>query len=195
MGIINKAKTSSKIQYSSENKIDEDVKTYFAEKYGEEKAEEQKQNLADSLYKLEKKCVREMILKEQKRPDGRAIDEIRPLSCEVGLLPRVHGSAIFTRGQTQVMSVVTLGMKSEEQMLDGIDEEESKRYMHQYNFPSYSVGEARPSRGPGRREIGHGALAEKALVPVLPSEEEFPYAMRWMLVFQSDNLLQVFQQV
>ena len=116
---------------------------------------------------MEKACVREMILEEHKRPDGRKIDEIRPLSCEIDVLPRVHGSAIFTRGQTQVMSVVTLGMKSEEQMLDGLDEETGKRYMHHYNFPSYSVGEARPSRGPGRREIGHGALAEKALVPVL----------------------------
>ena len=119
-----------------------------------------------------------MIFVEHKRVDGRALDEIRPLSCEVGLLPRVHGSALFTRGQTQVMSIATLGMISEEQVLDGIDTEESKRYMHHYNFPSYSVGEARPSRGPGRREIGHGALAEKALVPVLPSKEEFPYAIR-----------------
>jgi polyribonucleotide nucleotidyltransferase len=128
-----------------------------------------------------------MILEEQKRPDGRKIDEIRPLSCEVGLLPRVHGSALFTRGQTQVMSVVTLGMASEEQELDGIDEETSKRYMHQYNFPSYSVGEARPSRGPGRREIGHGALAEKALVPVIPSEDEFPYAIRVVSEVLSSN--------
>ena len=124
---------------------------------------------------------------KHKRPDGRKIDEIRPLSCEVGLLPRVHGSAIFTRGQTQVMSIVTLGMKSEEQMLDGIDEEEAKRYMHQYNFPPYSVGEARTSRGPGRREIGHGALAEKALVPVIPSEAEFPYAIRVVSEVLSSN--------
>ena len=136
---------------------------------------------------MEKACVREMILEEHKRPDGRKIDEIRPLSCEIDVLPRVHGSAIFTRGQTQVMSVVTLGMKSEEQMLDGLDEETGKRYMHQYNFPSYSVGEARPSRGPGRREIGHGALAEKALVPVLPSEEEFPYAIRVVSEVLSSN--------
>ena len=128
-----------------------------------------------------------MILNEHKRVDGRALDEIRPLSCEVGVLPRVHGSAIFTRGQTQVMSIATLGMKSEEQELDGLDETTTKRYMHQYNFPSYSVGEARPSRGPGRREVGHGALAEKALVPVLPSVEEFPYAIRVVSEVLSSN--------
>ena len=122
-----------------------------------------------------------------KRVDGRKIDEIRPLSCEIDLLPRVHGSALFTRGQTQVLSVATLGMESEEQELDGIDTETSKRYMHQYNFPSYSVGEARPSRGPGRREIGHGALAEKALVPVLPSVDEFPYAIRVVSEVLSSN--------
>lgn len=128
-----------------------------------------------------------MILEEHKRPDGRKIDEIRPLSCEVGVLPRVHGSAIFTRGQTQVMSIVTLGTSSEAQELDGLDEETTKRYMHQYNFPAYSVGEARTSRGPGRREIGHGALAEKALVPVIPSEEEFPYAIRVVSEVLSSN--------
>ncbi len=168
-------------------KITEDITNYFVEKYGEEETENKKQDIADSIHDLEKECVREMILKEHKRPDGRKIDEIRPLSCEVGLLPRVHGSALFTRGQTQVMSVVTLGMKSEEQMLDGIDEEDAKRYMHQYNFPAYSVGEARPSRGPGRREIGHGALAEKALVPVIPSEEEFPYSIRVVSEVLSSN--------
>lgn len=168
-------------------KITEDINSYFLEKYGEEKVEEISADIAGSIHDLEKACVREMILKEHKRPDGRKIDEIRPLSCEVGLLPRVHGSAIFTRGQTQVMSVVTLGMKSEEQMLDGIDEEEAKRYMHQYNFPPYSVGEARTSRGPGRREIGHGALAEKALVPVIPSEDEFPYAIRVVSEVLSSN--------
>ena len=169
------------------DKLAEDVVTYFTEKYGKEQTEEKMTDIKDSLYKLEKKCVREMIYKEHKRPDGRKIDEIRPLSCEVGILPRVHGSALFTRGQTQVMSVATLGMVSEEQMLDGLDEEESKRYMHQYNFPSYSVGEARPSRGPGRREIGHGALAEKALVPVIPSKEEFPYAIRVVSEVLSSN--------
>ena len=165
----------------------EDVKTYFVEKYGEERAEEIKVDIADSLYKLEKKCVREMILKEHKRPDGRAIDEIRPLSCRVGLLPRTHGSAVFTRGQTQVSTVATLGMAKEEQLLDGLDEETSKRYIHQYNFPGYSVGEAKTSRGPGRREIGHGALAERALVPVIPSQEEFPYTIRVVSEVLSSN--------
>ena len=168
-------------------KITEDILSYFVEKYGEEETENKKQDIADSIHDLEKKCVREMILEEHKRPDGRGLTDLRPLSCEVGVLPRVHGSALFTRGQTQVLSVATLGMKSEEQMLDGIDEEESKRYMHQYNFPAYSVGEARPSRGPGRREIGHGALAEKALVPVIPSEEEFPYAIRVVSEVLSSN--------
>ena len=165
------------------NKIEET----YTEKFGEEAFEEHKSDIGEAIYKLEKKCVREMIFLEHKRVDGRKLDEIRPLSCEVGLLPRVHGSALFTRGQTQVMSIATLGMISEEQVLDGIDTEESKRYMHHYNFPSYSVGEARPSRGPGRREIGHGALAEKALVPVLPSKEEFPYAIRVVSEILSSN--------
>ncbi|MBQ2937496.1 MAG: polyribonucleotide nucleotidyltransferase [Clostridia bacterium] len=159
----------------------------YAEKFGEEALEEHKADLGEAIYKLQKKCVRNMIFFEHKRVDGRKLDEIRPLSCEVDLLPRVHGSALFTRGQTQVLSVATLGMVSEEQTLDGIDTEESKRYMHHYNFPSYSVGEARPSRGPGRREIGHGALAEKALVPVIPSEEEFPYAIRVVSEVLSSN--------
>ena len=179
--------TDKEVRDANMDKLQEDVVAYFTEKYGEEETESKLTDIKESLYKLEKKCVREMILKEHKRPDGRAIDEIRPLSCEVGVLPRVHGSAIFTRGQTQAMSIVTLGMVSEEQMLDGIDEEESKRYMHQYNFPAYSVGEARPSRGPGRREIGHGALAEKALVPVIPSKEEFPYAIRVVSEILSSN--------
>ncbi len=169
------------------DKLSEDVIAYFIEKYGEEKLEEIKADVLESLHKLEKACVREMIYVEHKRPDGRGLTDLRPLSCEVGVLPRVHGSAIFTRGQTQVMSIATLGMKSEEQILDGIDEEDSKRYMHHYNFPSYSVGEARPSRGPGRREVGHGALAEKALVPVIPSEEEFPYAIRVVSEVLSSN--------
>ena len=163
------------------------IQNAYAEKYGEEALEEHKTDIDEAIYKLEKKCVREMIFVEHKRVDGRALDEIRPLSCEVGLLPRVHGSALFTRGQTQVLSIATLGMISEEQVLDGIDTEETKRYMHHYNFPSYSVGEARPSRGPGRREIGHGALAEKALVPVLPSKEEFPYAIRVVSEVLSSN--------
>ena len=179
--------TDKEVRDENVVKISEDVEKYFIEKYGEEFIEENARHIADSIHDLEKKCVREMILKEHKRPDGRGLTDLRPLSCEVGVLPRVHGSAIFTRGQTQVMSIATLGMKSEEQMLDGIDEEESKRYMHHYNFPSYSVGEARPSRGPGRREIGHGALAEKALVPVLPSEEEFPYSIRVVSEVLSSN--------
>mgnify|MGYP005780970919 FL=1 len=179
--------TDKEVRDANIDKITEDITAYVVEKYGEDAAEERKMDIADSVHDLEKACVREMILEEHKRPDGRKIDEIRPLSCEVGVLPRTHGSAIFTRGQTQVMSVVTLGMMSEEQMLDGIDEETEKRYMHQYNFPSYSVGEARPSRGPGRREIGHGALAEKALVPVIPSEDEFPYAIRVVSEVLSSN--------
>ena len=168
--------------------LTEKIENAYKEKYGEEAFEEQKANIGEAIYKLEKKCVREMIYFEHKRVDGRKLDEIRPLSCEVGLLPRTHGSALFTRGQTQVLSIATLGMISEEQILDGIDTlEETKRYMHHYNFPSYSVGEARPSRGPGRREIGHGALAEKALVPVIPSEEEFPYAIRVVSEVLSSN--------
>lgn len=169
------------------DKLTEDVKAWYSEKYGEEKLEEDSKAIADALYKLEKKTVRKLILDEGKRVDGRGIYDIRPLSCEVGLIPRVHGSALFNRGRTQVMSIVTLGMKSEEQILDGLDTEESKRYMHQYNFPGYSVGEAKSSRGPGRREIGHGALAEKALIPVLPSVEEFPYAIRVVSEILSSN--------
>ena len=135
--------------------------------------------LGEAVYQYEKKTVRKMILKDHKRPDGREITQIRPLAAEVDIIPRVHGSAMFTRGQTQICDVCTLAPLSEQQKLDGLDEHEvSKRYMHHYNFPSYSVGETKPSRGPGRREIGHGALAERALVPVLPSEEEFPYAIR-----------------
>ena len=133
----------------------------------------------EAVYQYQKKTVRKMILKDHKRPDGRAIDQIRPLAAEVDLIPRVHGSAMFTRGQTQICTMTTLAPLSEAQKLDGLDEaEKTKRYMHHYNFPSYSVGETRPSRGPGRREIGHGALAERALLPVLPSESEFPYAIR-----------------
>ena len=135
--------------------------------------------LGEALYKYQKKTVRKMILKDHKRPDGRAITQIRPLAAEVDMIPRAHGSAMFTRGQTQICDVVTLAPLSEAQKIDGLDENEtSKRYMHQYNFPAYSVGETKVSRGPGRREIGHGALAERALVPVLPSPEEFPYAIR-----------------
>ncbi len=135
--------------------------------------------IGEALYQYQKKTVRKMILKDHKRPDGRAIDQIRPLAAEVDIIPRVHGSAMFTRGQTQICNITTLAPLSEAQRIDGLNElETSKRYMHHYNFPSYSVGETKPSRGPGRREIGHGALAERALVPVLPTEEEFPYAIR-----------------
>ena len=186
-----KEKVQEKDKETRDKNIDEltaKIQEAYTEKFGEEAFEEHKSDIGEAIYKLEKKCVREMIFNEHKRVDGRALDEIRPLSCEVGLLPRTHGSALFTRGQTQVLSITTLGMMSEEQTLDGIDTtEDAKRYMHQYNFPSYSVGEARPSRGPGRREIGHGALAEKALVPVLPSKEEFPYAIRVVSEVLSSN--------
>ena len=143
--------------------------------------------LDDCMYMLQKKIVRHWLIDEEKRVDGRKMDEIRPLNAEVGLLPRVHGSGMFTRGQTQVLTTLTLGPISDRQLLDGIDSEEYKRYMHHYNFPSYSVGETRPSRGPGRREIGHGALAEKALVPVIPPVEEFPYAIRLVSEVLSSN--------
>ena len=169
------------------DKLLEDVLAYFAEKLSEEEYAEKEGDIKESVHKLEKKCVREMIYKEHKRPDGRAIDEIRPLSCEVGVLPRTHGSALFSRGQTQVLSIATLGMASEAQMLDGLDNEEAKRYMHHYNFPGYSTGEAKPSRSPGRREVGHGALAEKALEPVIPSVEDFPYAIRVVSEVLSSN--------
>lgn len=139
------------------------------------------------MYKAQKNVVRRWLLDEQKRVDGRGMDELRPLAAEVALLPRVHGSGLFTRGQTQVLTVATLGPISDQQLLDGIDGEEEKRYMHHYNFPAYSVGETKPSRGPGRREIGHGALAERALVPVIPSVEEFPYAIRLVSEVVSSN--------
>ncbi|MBR5558892.1 MAG: polyribonucleotide nucleotidyltransferase [Oscillospiraceae bacterium] len=148
---------------------------------------EQEAVIDECIYKLQKFIVRRWLLDEGKRVDGRQMDEIRPLNAEVGLIPRVHGSAMFTRGQTQVMTITTLGTISEAQILDGIDGNTSKRYMHHYNFPSYSVGETRPSRGPGRREIGHGALAERALLPVIPSVEEFPYALRLVSEVLSSN--------
>jgi len=151
------------------------IKEHFLEKYAEEWDPAEITYMVDSL---EKHVVRMMITKEHIRPDGRALDEIRPLYCEVGLLPRVHGSGLFQRGQTQVLTSCTLGSASEEQVLDGLGHEESKNYMHQYNFPPYSVGEVKPMRGPGRREVGHGALAERALVPVIPKQEEFPYTIR-----------------
>ena len=153
------------------------IKEQLEEHYAEN--EEWLSHIDEAVYKFQKLTVRKMILKDHKRPDGRDIKDIRPLSAEIDTIPRVHGSGLFKRGQTQVLTLTTLGSLSEAQRLDGLDfEEKTKRYMHHYNFPSYSVGETRPSRGPGRREIGHGALAERALVPVLPSEEEFPYAIR-----------------
>ncbi len=154
-----------------------EIRDKLAEKFAEN--EEWLAALDEALYQYQKKTVRKMILKDHKRPDGRAIDQIRPLAAEIDLIPRVHGSAMFTRGQTQICDVVTLAPLSDAQKVDGLDEfVTSKRYMHHYNFPSYSVGETKPSRGPGRREIGHGALAERALLPVLPTESEFPYAIR-----------------
>ncbi|MEG1943553.1 MAG: polyribonucleotide nucleotidyltransferase, partial [Angelakisella sp.] len=150
--------------------------------------EEGKTGIIDEcIYKLQKFVVRRWLLDDGKRVDGRGLNEIRPLAAEVGLIPRVHGSGMFTRGQTQVLTVATLGTVRDAQLLDGIDGETSKRYMHQYNFPSYSVGETRPSRGPGRREIGHGALAERALEPVIPSVEDFPYSFRLVSEVLSSN--------
>ena len=167
--------------FTDEKQVREENIRQITEKLEEAFAENEEwlEMLGEAIYQYQKKTVRKMILKDHKRPDGRAIEQIRPLAAEVDLIPRVHGSAMFTRGQTQICDVVTLAPLSEVQRIDGLDENEvSKRYMHHYNFPSYSVGETKPSRGPGRREIGHGALAEKALVPVLPSVEEFPYAIR-----------------
>ena len=161
--------------------IVDDIHAKFDEVYPEKIA-----MIDECIYKLQKKIVRAWLY-EGKRVDGRGIDEIRPLAAEVGLLPRVHGSGLFTRGQTQVLTIATLGSVSEAQRIDGLDEEDTKRYMHQYNFPSYSVGETKPSRGPGRREIGHGALAERALAPVIPSVEEFPYSLRLVSEVLSSN--------
>ncbi len=172
---MEKAVFTDEKQVREENirQITERLTEAFAEK------EDWLEVLGEAVYQYQKKTVRKMILKDHKRPDGRELTQIRPLSAEVDLIPRVHGSAMFTRGQTQICNICTLAPLSDAQRLDGLDENEtSKRYMHHYNFPSYSVGETKPSRGPGRREIGHGALAERALLPVLPSEEEFPYAIR-----------------
>ena len=169
------------------DKVNEFVKEEYIKKFGEDVYNENKSMLNEALYKAEKKAVRELVINENKRVDSRANDEIRELSAEVGLFERVHGSALFTRGLTQVLSMVTLGSISDEQEIDGLDEESSKRYMHHYNMPSYTVGEARPSRGPGRREIGHGALAERALEPVIPSMEEFPYTIRVVSEVLSSN--------
>ena len=152
-----------------------------------EEGEGRDAEIDEIFYKIQKEIVRKWLFEDHKRVDGRAIDEIRPLSASVGILPRTHGSGLFSRGQTQVLTIATLGAMSESQTIDGIDEETSKRYMHHYNFPSYSVGETKPSRGPGRREIGHGALAERALKPVIPSEEDFPYAIRLVSEVLSSN--------
>ena len=162
--------------------IQDAIEAQFSEEYPEIA-----QIMPELIYKLQKKVVRRWLLEEKKRVDGRTMDQIRPLASEVGLLPRAHGSGLFTRGQTQVLTVATLGTLSEAQMLDGIDNETSKRYMHHYNMPGFSTGEAKATRSPGRREIGHGALAERSLVPVLPSEEEFPYAIRLVSDVVSSN--------
>ncbi|MDR1663571.1 MAG: polyribonucleotide nucleotidyltransferase [Clostridiales bacterium] len=170
------------------NLITDEVMTELLPSFESDSAEEYQAHLGDAIYKFEKETVRRMILREGKRPDGRKFDEIRPLAAEVDILPRTHGSAMFTRGQTQVMTVTTLGTIGEAQRLDGLDlMEENKRYMHHYNFPSFSVGETRPSRGPGRREIGHGALAERALLPMIPTEDDFPYAIRLVSEVLSSN--------
>lgn len=169
------------------SKVNEFVKEEYIKKYGQELYDENKSMISEALYKAEKMAVRSLVIEESKRVDGRGLDEIRELSAEVGLFERVHGSALFSRGLTQVLSMVTLGSISEEQTFDGLDEEVTKRYIHHYNFPPYSVGEARPARGPGRREIGHGALAERALEPVIPSKEEFPYTIRVVSEVLSSN--------
>ena len=161
--------------------VTEKIQEHFAEKYGDVS------KIDECIYKIQKETVRRWIIDEHKRIDGRALDEIRPLSAEVGLLPRAHGSGLFRRGYTEVLTAVTLGALSEMQTLDGLEAETSKRYMHHYNFPSYSVGETKPSRGPGRREIGHGALAERALEPVIPSVEDFPYTIRAVSEVMSSN--------
>lgn len=162
--------------------VKEKINDEFQEKYPDNGAD-----IAEVVYKLQKEIVRNMLLNENRRPDGRGFEEIRPISCEVGLLPRTHGTGLFTRGLTQVMTVATLGALGDVQILDGLGSEEFKRYMHHYNFPSYSVGEVRPLRGPGRREIGHGALAEKALEPLIPNEDNFPYTIRLVSEVLSSN--------
>ncbi|MCX8074759.1 MAG: polyribonucleotide nucleotidyltransferase [Clostridia bacterium] len=169
------------------SKISAEVVETYTKNHSEEEYKKNKSMISETLYKIEKKIVRNLVINENKRPDGRALDEIRQLNAEVGIFARTHGSALFSRGQTQVLSVVTLGTVSEEQTLDGLDEELSKRYIHHYNFPPYSVGEARPTRAPGRREVGHGALAERALETVIPSKEEFPYTIRVVSETLSSN--------
>lgn len=175
--------TDSKLDRHDDMKaVTEDIQAHFAEKYPDLEAD-----IADGIYHIEKEIVRHMLLRDKQRVDGRGMDEIRPLSAEVGVIPRVHGSSLFSRGQTQVLNILTLGPLADVQTLDGLDEVDKKRYMHHYNFPGYSTGEAKPSRGPGRREIGHGALAERSLVPVIPSEDEFPYAIRLVSEVMSSN--------
>ncbi|AYE33061.1 polyribonucleotide nucleotidyltransferase [Clostridium septicum] len=164
------------------DEVNEKVYEEFEEKYPDNLSD-----LKEILYNMQKEVVRDMLLNHHRRPDERAFDEVRPISCDVGILPRTHGTGLFTRGLTQVMTVATLGAVGDIQIIDGIGEEESKRYMHHYNFPAYSVGEVRPLRGPGRREIGHGALAERALEPLIPSEEEFPYTIRLVSEVLSSN--------
>ncbi|WP_427338703.1 polyribonucleotide nucleotidyltransferase [Caloranaerobacter sp. DY30410] len=164
------------------DKVSQETMNYFLEKYPENQ-----KDIEETIYNITKEQVRKLILEKGIRPDNRKVDEIRPISCEVGLLPRTHGSGLFTRGQTQVLTIATLGAPGDVQILDGLTDEESKRYMHHYNFPPYSVGETRFLRGPGRREIGHGALAERALEPVIPSEEEFPYTIRLVSEVLSSN--------
>ena len=179
--------TDKKTRDENVTKVDEFVKEEYIKKYGEEVYNENKSMISEAMYKAEKQAVRDLMIEEHKRVDGRKDDEIRTLSAEVGLFERVHGSALFSRGLTQVLSMVTLGSISDEQELEGLDEEVSKRYIHHYNMPPYSVGEARPARAPGRREIGHGALAERALEPVIPSKEEFPYTIRVVSEVLSSN--------
>ncbi|NLW49117.1 MAG: polyribonucleotide nucleotidyltransferase [Firmicutes bacterium] len=176
--MVSAIKTDEKLEREALiEQVKKETLEYFQEKFGEEYSQSEK-SIKEVLDSIVYEEVRRMIAVDKIRPDGRGLSEIRPISCAVGLLPRTHGSGLFTRGQTQVLNVCTLGRVSEEQILDGLGEESSKRYIHHYNFPSYSVGEVRPTRSPGRREIGHGALAERALLPVIPSEEEFPYTIR-----------------
>lgn len=179
--------TNKTVRDNAIDEVNKFVKEEYIKKYSEEEYQLNKSMINEALYKAEKKAVRDLVIKNSQRVDGRGLDEIRTLTAEVGLFNRVHGSALFSRGQTQVLSMVTLGSIADEQTFDGIDEEVSKRYMHHYNFPPYSVGEARASRGPGRREIGHGALAERALEPVIPSKEEFPYTIRVVSEVLSSN--------
>jgi polyribonucleotide nucleotidyltransferase len=174
--------TDKEERHNAVDEVEADVHEHFAEIFPESARE-----INDTLYKLKKEIVRDMIFNKGIRPDGRKLTDIRPIWCEVGMLPRVHGSSVFTRGQTQVMNALTLGSIGDVQKLEGLDPEEEKRYMHQYNMPPYSTGEARPLKAPGRREIGHGALAERALEPVIPSEEEFPYTIRLVSEVLSSN--------